>query len=394
MIISWLLSISLAAELNDYPVETVKLKSKYDNWTIDVKIYNKNIKSPPKGIVVLLPGTDGIAEPDMLEVFSSAPFGGQPSAIGRQVISDGFVYVTFNTRGIRPIESCLLKEGKQPLFTDFRDRCIDFRIRRKINFQKIESDIQIVMNFLHQNKEWNRAKKAIIAVSEGGVHASRLIRSRKINPDLLIGVGVSTSSPRDHFRDQISQNVSYSILRKWMKQKNVEKMTVDDLDLALPIVSQSNREKLKFLINLVPEGLTLNRLSIQSSHMYQEFDKRVPTFIRKNKAEITGLNFFDYEIKDFVSGAQNRDFLADRINLRDSLRGFQGQMVFMYGEFDSLVLHSKESACGKNESKKNCGYHIVPKAAHGLADSNNEYSGEALNIISRALENMANKDQN
>lgn len=386
MIISWLLSLSLTANLEDYSIETLKLKSRHDDWTIDVKIYNKNANSQPKGIVFVLPGTDGIGHPDMLEFYSDSPFKGQPNPIGRQVISEGYTFVAFNTRGVRPIESCLPNKGKQPSFTDFEENCIDFSIRAKIRFHKIESDIQTVLSYFRTHPKWNGMKTAIIAVSEGGVHVNRLIRLNKINPNLLIEIGTPTSSPHHHFRDQISQNVSYQILRNWMVERKMDRMQVNDFDLAMPILPDDNRKKLKFLIGLTPDGLSLDRLSVQSKYMYEEFDKLIPTFIRKKNAEITGLNFFDYEIKNFVNGDQNRDFLTDKTNLKDSLRKYQGPKIFIYGEYDSLVLHSKESACDKND--KNCEYHLVPQVSHGLVSPENEFSREALSIISEALKKI------
>lgn len=392
VIINTLLASLTIIGAANFDSTSLAVKSEYDKWRISVSIHTPTAFTQPRGVVILLPGTDGIAEPDLLSVFSGQHKKGQLNAIGNQVIKENFAYVTFNTRGIKPIETCLMNKSVHPKIEDFKKKCIDYGIRKTLNFRKIERDIVDVINALRELPMFQQKKFAVIAVSEGGIHASRLIRSNDLKVDALIGIGIPTSSPSDHFRDQISQNVTYKILRRWMIKENLGFLELKDLDKVLPIVSDITRDRIAFLIGLTREGLSLDRLEKQSHYMYQEFDARITSFTRIKNPDAAALDFFGHSIKKFVSGAQNQDFLNDKVNLKTSLANFKGNLTFLYGEYDSLVLHDEKSVCDEGSAMQSCTYHVIPQTGHVLLNSENKFATDALAIISKTLNDLVREN--
>lgn len=372
--------------------EVMKIRSHYDKWTITVNITMPSNREYVSGIVFLIPGTDGVAEPDLFSVFDEEiEKKNQLTPIGRAVVEQGYAYVSFNTRGIHPLETCLLNSNEQPSLIKFRNRCIDKKIRKTISFEKVESDIEEVIRMVRDKPAFRNLKYVVLAVSEGGIHVSRLIRKKRISPDGIIGIGVPPMSPFELFRDQITQNVSYSKLRESLMNEEIEYISEEKLKDIFPIIQDETFQKLKFLVNLTPRGLNLERLNFQSQYMYSEFDKRIHLYTRKKNPIGTAINFYGLEIGNFVSGENNRNFLEDKVPLIDSLKYYRGQRAFFYGEFDSVVAHKKQLVCNGNDNSANCDYFEIPKVGHGLADSNNSYPKIAIELILDSLHSIISK---
>lgn len=365
--------------------KTFFVKSRYGGWITEVSVvFPKNIPIV-KGLVVLIPGSESVGEPAIEDALGKNPkLISQMSVMGQTILDDGFAYASFNTRGMHPLHTCLDERDAKKRIDAFIKKCINPRIRTHLDWINIESDIVDIFKVLKSQKEFKSTKIVVLARSEGGMHISRLIRSKKISPDAVVGLGVPTESPFKNSRLQSTLTIYLARIVDDMEISNVHEFTMKRFKEIFPSTLVAHEAVLLQLIG--KEGLSKEKLEHFRETAYKDFDLYIDKVFKTKRSTPIDGNVLGKKIDVFGSAGWWADALSDKIDLATSLKDYPGKRIFLFGEYDYLVAYNRQTACGSSEDTSNCALRIIPKVGHSLEDTTDGILSKATaDVIVQAI---------
>lgn len=330
-----------------------------------------------KGLVFVIPGTNGYSEPRILKSDEEDNLiAEQPSELAKVFLSSGYIYLTSNYRGMKPFHDCL----KKRVFSarEFIQRCIDFEERKSLDFEAIESDIESAINFIKAQKDLNLLPLIVVAFSEGGVHTSRLVHKKKINPDGIIGIGVPTTSMRDNIKDQLSMNIQLRVALKQIRLKRKNEFCGSDLQLAMPYIQHGVEQILRE--NLFQICRNENEIQAYMQKSNDLVEEQIIELLR-NSAPFGG-SVFEQQVNEFIGFKWLLDALNDRESLMVKFMNYRKPTYFLYGEYDSTVSIHPNTICSLEKQRRQlCVSQFMRQLDHMLMNKNSKISNEALHKI-------------
>ncbi len=369
--------------------EHILVKSSDANWVTEVSIYYPKGVTDAKEIVIHLPGTDGIGEPSFRRFQQLTKNSiSSKSSLTKEITGHGYVFISFNTRGIYPLRSCLANSSFVDVAGDFLRSCWNKDVRGKLDWINIESDIVEIIDAIKQHKNFKNRKIILLARSEGGMHAARLVRSKKIQVDGFVGLGVPTVAPFENARSQVAASLYLSRLIDYMGQKRINVFYPRMVDVVFPNMLENHRASLLDMIG--NDGITTDRAEklLQSNAI--EFDNQVPELLSLDRSLVLSGDMNGESIDVMASMGWWQDSLLDKVDFRTSMMNYHGKSVFLYGEYDYQVGRDLKTACG-GDSTKQCVMRTISGVDHSLYDQSGNYSRRALKSIIRAIREVTPK---
>lgn len=370
--------------------KTISIKSEHGNWETEVSIFFPKKNLLPRGVVILVPGSESIGEPPINTIFNVKGKINSISKMGRRLIENGFIYVSFNTRGVYPIHKCLNQIAPKKREEIFLQKCWNSQIRSEIDWSIIESDIDVILNNLKKQREFNGLKIILLARSEGGMHISRLIREGRITPDGLVGLGVPSVSPLENSRLQLTLTAYLEEIEKYLTKTNTSCLHRDKLDIIFPTILPVHKANLLKIF----ERNCLEKKNIQteikSANAIFNFNLANLSNLDRTKPVAGAIAHVNIPIMGSI--AWWHDALTDDIDLITSLKRYAGNRIFLYGQFDFQVTYNQQSTCPDKPEKYVCEIRIVPNVGHTLEDKNGKMSDSTVMIITKAIQNVLRKN--
>jgi len=338
-----------------------------------------------KGVVLLIPGTDGIGDIPFSKFKNLSPkLLRRPHPLSRIINEEGFIFVTLNTRGIKPIKKCLKNTPVHEFKNVFPSRCINKDLRSKISWDLIEKDIETAS--LQIKRRFRKNRFGYLAVSEGGMHISRLIRQNRIAPDFVIGFGVPTSSPLENTRHQLTSAGYIRRILKTMDERQTEELGFSELETLFPDMLSLHKNYLKS---------QSSGDVFQKAELVERLQKNLAAF-EQTKREILNLERNDavsadmdgIEIPSFSSVKWWQDSLSDEVSLCESLKRFKGSVHLFYGEFDLQV--GRDDSCEAQTSALSLPkfqIHQIENLGHSLMDDSGRFTNELIHSLRTILRN-------
>lgn len=354
-----------------------KVPSKFENWNIEIYGYAPSKNWTVKGVIFVVPGTNGFAEPNITQTnLSNKLTIKHPTDLAKTFVDAGYIYLTANYRGVRSFYECINQNEIVP--KAFVDNCVDLNIRKTLDFEKIEADIESALLFIKSKKELGAYPLIVTAVSEGGIHVSRLIQQKKINPVGIIGIGIPTTSAHDNIKTQISLSVELRIVLSYMKKNGRNKFCPSDIKKALPYISDESDQIIRN--NLFQVCRVDSDMHAYMNEARKLVDKQLLYALREAKP-FEG-TVFGLKVSEYFGYKWLLDVVNDRDSLYEKLSRYQGSVYLLYGQFDSTVEIKLVDFCKSNRRPKHlCKIEFLPNSDHVLEDKSSTIPKETLNLL-------------
>lgn len=373
-IASLLLILFSSNSYADVTLRTFKIPSKFENWEIEVFGFFPDMTSTVKGIIFVIPGTSGFVEPKILRRNTENILNvEQPSELASAFLEAGYIYLTTNYRGMKSGYQCLREKQVKPI--EFIDECIDIEVRKTIDFEKIESDIELALERIQTSDELKSYPLIVAAISEGGVHISRLVQQKKIDPKGIIGIGVPTTSMLDNIKDQLSLNVQLRIVLNSLKKNKVKEFCPADIKKTLPYIRNEIDQILRN--NLFQVCRRKSEISMYMRKAYDLANEQLRVMV-SNPTPFGG-NVFDVAVDEFVGFKWLLDALNDQDDLASKLAHYEGGLILIYGEYDSTIAISPDRVCkSKKQVKQQCIVKVMKGVDHTLQNQSSRIAKDVL----------------
>lgn len=368
--------------------KTVRVNSDFDRWTSEVSISFPNKNTNLKGLVILIPGSESIGEPAITETLKMNKGSVREiSDLAKAINTKGFAYAYFNTRGVYPLPSCINEQREQNRLQALVKKCWNRRIRAKLDWTNIESDLEKIITTLKTKKEFKQKKLVLLSRSEGGMHISRLIRMQKINPDGLVNLGVPTVSPYKNSQLQLTLNTYLMRIETYMRNHQMALFNRDMLNDVFKDLLSSHQNALLEIIGR--DGINQERLQQQIKSAILHFDLQVQHLSEIDRSSILSGSLFNQKIGVMGSKGWAIDALMDKVDYADSLKNYLGKRFNFYGEFDYQVGFNYQTACGEVFDISHCSLEIIPDVGHSLEEANGKLNKNTIEKIIIAISKAA-----
>ncbi|MGY8767913.1 MAG: alpha/beta hydrolase [Pirellulales bacterium] len=286
----------------------------------------------PKGTLLMVPGGwfaerdgflgDSYTEADLMFL-----------RIARRLVQQNYIVARYDNRGVTGNEFTigLSNESEDPFADTLRyfEQCVDSEVRKSVTPETLMSDAAVVYDFLTQCPDVNRSNIVVLAHSEGGIHVSRLIGTKRIHPQGILFASAITESPEGVVKWQMVDRYVDEVMR-WDSDGD-GRVSNDDVNAAYGS---------SYLIEV---GIRQQKLESEGGH-WTEPELRA-YFTAKYEAEKSKtLDCADDEPfprpgegdLDYV-GASHRwlkRMFTDDTPMVELLRDYQGQVAYHFGEID------------------------------------------------------------
>lgn len=351
---------------------------------IDITIILPTEGRTPRAVILAIPGGGGIGDAD-LEIQLLASQKNRPtvrSLLPYILSARQYAYVYFNYGGILSRLRCIDPALPRDRLTKFLKKCLDRKLNRRRGFSTTDHEIAAVWKSLSRVPEIQGVPVIILAFSEGAQHTARLIRSGRISVDGFVGVGAPTVSPAENLRSQLTRKLRYRRINFVLDQNHSNVLRVADL----PELFQDDRAIEYLQWSLRSQALWTRGELAQVENMDVSLSTQAfESWWQQNRDRPLTVEYYGTAIENFTSPLFFQEQLDDEVDMARSLLNFHGKSVFLYGEFDTQVDFSLDSACGDTQPPK-CRVTIVPKAGHSFMVPENRFLG--LDQILDAIESV------
>ncbi len=364
--------------------QEIQIPTQHDNFHQKLTIYPAKKNLATKGVVIQIPGSDGIGDipfSNFRNFRKNSIYKAHPLA--SLFNRNGYAFVTFNTRGIDRLKDCLKNTRPSHLKQYFANNCIDEKIRKNIDWERIETDITMITAYFRNVFEGQTL--GYLTISEGGTHAFRLIRKEMVKPDFIIGLGVPTSSPLENARQQVSSAIYINKLLQFMSKKSLTEISTSQIETLFP--HMLSLHKTQFRMQFVGERISRDQLTIKLAENLNEFERKAIEIMSLKRSDAVSADMDGIEIPSFSSVAWWQDSLMDDIPLCTSITGYAGNVHLFFGEFDSQVARGDETCedrSGRSTPLKLTTYQIS-NTGHSLLDQHGNYTIEFLRKLEKIL---------
>lgn len=355
----------LAAISIPWHANAVEVRGKIDSAggsKIDVTAMLPTEGRVPRAVILSVPGAAGIGDA-ALELQLYAAVKNEP--VVRPILPyalsvRGYAYVYFNYGGVLSRQRCIDPALPSERLKKFFSKCLPRVMNKDRGFSATDREIASIRQWISKTPALKDVPVIILAFSEGAQHAARLIRSEKIDVAGIVSIGAPTVSPAENLRSQMTRKLRYRRINAFLDNQGSEALRVADLPKIF--MDQRAVKYLQWSLRSQPVWTRAELASVENfdvSLSTKAFDE----WWKSNRGQPLAAYFFGRELEDFTAASFFQEQLDDTVNMAESLVDFNGRAVFLFGEYDSQVDFSMQSACGSLLPPK-CSFVIVPGAGH------------------------------
>lgn len=387
MKISCFLSFVLAAVSVPWHAHAAEVRGEIESAggsKIDVTAMLPTDGRAPRAVVLSIPGAAGIGDAELeLQLFASVR--NEPEVrpiLPYALAARGYAYVYFNYGGIVSRKRCIDPALPSERVKKFFSKCLDRGLNRERGFSATDREVAAVRKWISKTTALQDVPVIILAFSEGAQHAARLIRSGKIDVAGLVGVGAPTVSPAENLRSQMTRKLRYRRINAFLDKHRSEALRVADLPKIF--MDEKAVKYLQWSLRSQPEWTRAELAAVENFDVSLSA-KAFDDWWKSNRGRPLAAYFFGTELEEFTAASFFQEQLDDGVNMAQSLTDFEGRSVFLFGEYDSQVDFSLQSACGSSRPPK-CSLVIVPGAGHVFPAPGRRFVG--LDPILQAIDTV------
>lgn len=363
-----------------------KVASPKSPWTIDVYVMQPTGGRTPHTVVLFLPGSDGIGDNDHAFGVLSNMAGptARRSFLPYALAARGYAYAYFNYGGIGARERCSAGVPRPQLRARFLRRCLVSRVMRRHSFADRTADVAAVRAWIGTQVALKDARVILLGLSEGGMHAARLLRADPSLADGFVALGAPTESPAANLLAQMNRTLRYRTLLAYLERTGSDRLELSRLPEIFPDDSAAVDY---FRLGPLRAEPAWSKTQIETIRaMDVAFSTRAFHAAMKSigRRPVAG-EWFGKELPALYPSASFHEELADEIDMTSSLERFAGKTVFLFGEHDAQVAFSRRTACGEPQ-RPGCRLARVAGAGHSLIMPGNQLS--TLGPILEAIEEV------
>lgn len=310
--------------------------------TIDKEIIFADLHLPntrrPKALIVMVPGTAGLADPFFTGSIKSSKYSpNYKGGLTQALTSIHMVLLSYNQRGYRRLNNCIHGSNEYAREQSFSENCISKNLRKYVGLKTITEDTLSVLLEAQKISKKMGVPLIVLSFSEGTYHISTLLKMKNIAIDGLIGIGSPITTLAETFEQQLRKKYIFEILENALESCNLNGIiSVNKIfDCNTKKISVNTKEQIRIILGTEPfetseitkKKDSVNKIADDILKYYLDLQSPHP---------ITGW-LGDRELAENWSSVYFSEIFQDQTNIYHSLSFANLPIHLIYGELDTQV---------------------------------------------------------